>query len=62
MAPTFMTPGSRASQFYGAGIIKSTDGGQTWTLLGGSGTSNLFYRASQAHAQRTLKTLPAHLA
>src|SRR5438105_9387338 len=43
---TFMTPGSGASQFYGAGLIKSTDGGQTWTLLGGNGTANLFYRSA----------------
>lgn len=33
-----MTPSEGATQFYGTGMIKSTDGGQTWTLLGGSST------------------------
>jgi len=43
---TFMTPGSGGSQFYGTGIIKSSDGGQNWSLLGGNGTSNIFYRSA----------------
>ncbi len=41
-----MTTSAAASQFYGTGIIKSTDGGQTWTLLGGQGSSNIFYRSA----------------
>ena len=43
---TTMDPGSANSQFYGTGIIKSTDGGQTWTLLGGPGSSNIFSRSA----------------
>src|SRR5207245_2768910 len=43
---TTMDPGSANSQFYGAGIVKSTDGGQIWTLLGGPGSSNNFYRSA----------------
>ncbi|HZV08002.1 MAG TPA: hypothetical protein VE999_23160 [Gemmataceae bacterium] len=41
-----MTTSAAASQFYGAGIIESVDGGQTWTLLGGQGSSNTFYRSA----------------
>lgn len=41
-----MTTSSGASQFYGAGIIESVNGGQTWTLLGGQGSSNIFYRSA----------------
>lgn len=43
---TVMIPGKANSQFYGTGIIKSIDGGQNWTLLGGSGASNIFYRSA----------------
>jgi hypothetical protein len=43
---TTMNPNNANSQFYGAGIIKSTDGGQTWTLLGGPGSANIFYRSA----------------
>ncbi len=43
---TYMNPSNANSQFYGAGILKSTDGGQDWSLLGGPGSSNLFYRSA----------------
>jgi hypothetical protein len=41
---TLMTPSEGATQFYGAGMIKSTDGGQSWSLLGGPLNTNMFYR------------------
>lgn len=48
---TKMTPSEGATQFYGTGMIKSTDSGKTWSLLGQPGpnlpiTSNYSYRAT----------------